>query len=999
MPNKFACFTITIKTAFYIVITLVLYSGLDIPLLKAENLNLNKQRLTKSTGKENDLAGYYCQKAFIFTDAARYDSAIVYYKKLSIAYMQDRDWENYIDCYYQISDLFKKEKNADEAINYLEQALTVVREELGDTIPYVWHMYEKIGRVYRERGDYDQALEYYGRGLVAKHKVFDVEHQDIAKSYTSIGRLYLHKSDYDQALNYFKKALIIFREIVGEGHLNVASVYNNIGVTMYKKNAYDQALEYHRKALAIRLKIRGVDHEDIAKSYSNIGIIYDDKGDYDRALDYYKKVLHIKIKLFGKSHPRVTKSYINLGAAYHGKKDYKQALDYYKKALEMKLKVLVTSNPDVVMTYTNIGRVYEAQKNYTEALNYYQKSIVNLVSGFKDTATQYNPKLDDIINEPYYFLDVLKDKARAFDLRYTKQSQDIKDLRLSIATYQLVVQLIDKIKKSYKAEGSKLFYAGQTKAIYDSAICVALKLYHKTGEDTIRERAFYFAERNKSGILREALSESRAKQFSGIPDSLLNYEQALKAELNYYDNEVRNYRLAGKEADSLALVYQNRFFDLKRAYDVLIETFEKNYSKYHQLKYSKQAISIGEIQRKLPAGTAMIEYFFGDNLYAFYISKDSYRSFEFSTDSLKEKLGYFKELLQNPGERNYSGLYRQYNREAYVLYQQLLKPVLSGVEEKVNRLIIIPDGLLYYLPFETLLTNEPAAETANFGTLPYLIRNYAISYAYSATILFNTEKRRKAKVKKCLAFAYSDQQSATGDVGALGHLRRGKQQELPGTQQELLAISKMISGAYLYGNEASERAFKTQSQAYQLIHLALHGTADTSNALNSHIVFPAAGDSAEDGILYAYELYNTSLHADLAVLSACETAAGKLREGEGIMGLSRAFLYAGVPAIVATMWKVHDQSAAVLMNYFYEELARGQTKDKALQQAKLRYLEKAGKTMNLPAYWSAAICIGDTASIDIKKPFSLYWLLLMGLLLSGFLGLFYKRRRKAITVR
>ena len=240
----------------------------------------------------------------------------------------------------------------------------------------------------------------------------------------------------------------------------------------------------------------------------------------------------------------------------------------------------------------------------------------------------------------------------------------------------------------------------------------------------------------------------------------------------------------------------------------------------------------------------------------------------------------------------------------------------------------------------------------------------------SATLLFdNLAPAQQSTKRECLAFAYSDDTEATGLSGSFAHLRNNEDfNELPGSAKELKAISHLAEGAYFYGNHASEHHFKKEASQYHILHLALHGKSDTIKPLHSYIRFPTGGDSTEDGHLYSYELYQMQLKAQLAVLSACETHQGRQISGEGLMGLSRAFQYTGVPSLVASLWQVDDHTTATLMTYFYEALAAGQKKDVALQTARHRYL-----TSNLqasPGDWANFILIGNTEPIKLDKPVS-----------------------------
>lgn len=192
---------------------------------------------------------------------------------------------------------------------------------------------------------------------------------------------------------------------------------------------------------------------------------------------------------------------------------------------------------------------------------------------------------------------------------------------------------------------------------------------------------------------------------------------------------------------------------------------------------------------------------------------------------------------------------------------------------------------------------------------------------------------------------------------------------MPYSEIELRSIRRWIkNGKFLYGGLADESAFKSNAQNHDIIHLALHGHGDTTDILISHLGFKVPGDESEDGQLLAHELYGIDLSkTKLAVMSACETGAGKSMEGEGVYSLARGFAYAGCPAIVMSLWKVNDETTAELLNYLYKNLAYGLQKDTALQNAKLTFIENSHDLKAHPANWVSFIALGNNQPLQISK--------------------------------
>ena len=205
------------------------------------------------------------------------------------------------------------------------------------------------------------------------------------------------------------------------------------------------------------------------------------------------------------------------------------------------------------------------------------------------------------------------------------------------------------------------------------------------------------------------------------------------------------------------------------------------------------------------------------------------------------------------------------------------------------------------------------------------------------------------------------------------------QDSLPWTQKELEAIQQSFSGQYFYGEKDSKQLFKEQAEAYNIIHLATHGIVNMQNPMRSMLSFGSNGRSQEQDqeALYAYEIHNLSLNANLVVLSACETGFGKTVRGEGVLSLARAFLFAGAPSVVTTLWEVNDFTSAALIELFYTNLAQGMSKPEALQRAKLTFLSKTDEISGHPTYWASFITIGSVSPLEHPAYYNNGWVAIL----------------------
>ena len=345
---------------------------------------------------------------------------------------------------------------------------------------------------------------------------------------------------------------------------------------------------------------------------------------------------------------------------------------------------------------------------------------------------------------------------------------------------------------------------------------------------------------------------------------------------------------------------------------------------------------------------ALIEYFWGDSsLFVYAISSQEIHFQMKKPDAFfKDQCKEFIEMVNHPSlstSQNDSAFF-QFTQLSQQLYKMLSIGDLRSFFPNIKNLIIIPDGILGYLPFD-LLISAPPTENDNFSSLPYLLKDYNIRYAYSATLLLDKYKQKHSSRQLYAGYApqyiseelFADNTSPTRIYAPY----RSGFAALQNNQQEVQEAAQLFEGISLLGARASEAAFKQDAHKYQILHLAMHTLINDSLPLYSGLVFSQDQDSLEDDFLYAYELYNMQLNAELAVLSACQTGIGKIQRGEGIMSLARAFMYAGCPNIAMSLWQADDEATAEIMTAFMAYLKDGMGKAEALRRAKLNYLAGA----------------------------------------------------------
>ncbi len=845
----------------------------------------------------------------------------------------------------------------DLALDYYQKALEIRKKILGEMHPETALSYNNIGIIWKEKAQYDKAIEYHQKAIEIQKKIFGDDYPELANYYQGIGNAYKDKMELDQAMEYYQKAYSIRKKAYSENHPLVAKDIINIATIYSEKGDFDNAMSYFQNALRIQKQTLGEGHPDMAITYNNLGNIYEKDGQHDLALAFYLNALDIKKAVVGEMHPEIADYYTNIGNIYAAKGDNEQALDYHRKALDIKIQFYGQKHPAVVLPYLNIAQIYYKEQEYSEALNYYQRSLSSNVKNFNPEATNTfaNPIIADYYNAQN-LLSSLRGKAKALVGKY-KQGGVEQDLMTAYACYVKCDTIIGIIRKTSTSKTDKIEFGKVSSKIYDEAIDVCFKLdqlqKNILGSKYLKQ-AFYFSEKNKAGVLLEALASSEAKKFAGIPDDLLEEERNLKNQIAALET-----KLAETYDEKSEGTIRDELFKLNRKYDKLIADFEKNYPEYHEMKYNNESLSVEQLQSVLDNETAVREYFVGDSLISiFTITKDKIMMEKsVPDDAFDLQIFSFRKAITS----NSLSDVKQYVKDAYKYYNLLFPTALP---ENIVRLVVIPDGNLGLIPFEALLTEAYSGKYEQFHKYPYLIKKYEISYNYSARLFY---KESKASVPVENTGSWLGYAPVFNNVSNL-MINENYISPLPATEDEVNTIKKEFEAKNhvveaKFFDDASETYLKSKEvKKFKYLHIATHGFVNSEKPELSGIILSQKKSDGNDGVLYTGEIYNMELNSDLVVLSACETGLGKVSKGEGIIGLSRALLYAGTNNIIVSLWKVADESTSELMIDFYAHLLSNEVLAKSvyansLHASKLNMIN--GKKFSHPFFWSPFILVGQ----------------------------------------
>ncbi|WP_282086181.1 CHAT domain-containing protein [Aquimarina algiphila] len=946
-----------------------------------EVLKICKEKLPQESKQE---AKAYSNKAKLYRRKGRYNEALdLYTKALSI--IKKVSGNNHIETaslYNNMGIVYDNMELIDQAQLHYEKSLKISqllynqkkRNELNA-------VYLNLAVLNSRIGLYNKALPFYNKTIILDKETYGENHPYVAEGYYNLGSNYSYTGEDNLALQYFLKGLSIIEEIYKQEEEIFALFYNGIGSQYSRLGKLDLAHIYYVKALHIYEKIYGINDFTTANILSNMAYgVFFLKKEYDKALEYLEKSYRIRVKLFGEEHRNTYVLNEDFGEVYEKKEEYDIAETYFKKLQNITIKKLGQKNQNTASSLIHLGRINLKTKEYTTAIEQYHKALISCSNKFKANSVYNNPVIKDYTNLNIA-LSALHGKAKAFKL--LPQGDDLKNLEFSLKSFISCDSIIDFTRNSYVSNDDKILLQAKSSEIYKDAIDTSLLLYEQTKEQEYRSIAFYFSEKSKARLLNQQLKKVKAEHFTKIPQDKLTVIEENNTKISLYKSKLYDNKT---NKDSLKFSkYSSIIFSLTQKNDSIHKFLEKEYPKYYKLKYNNELISIAQVQEKIQENTSIIEYFVaGDIVYVFVVSKNNFSVKEININNLNEKILQFHTAIKSKDNS-------AYRKIGYHLYQQLIEP-LDFIEDHEN-LIIIPDGILWQLNFDLLLTED--INSKNPKHLSYLLKKQVISYANSIHLFFSNQYANSPVLKECLAFSFSNFNDLPPPNPELNLVTRGVDDDLPGTREEIKEISKIINGSYFYDKNSIETNFKNHADQYALLHLALHGELDHENPENSKLYFTKTNDSLQDNYLYNHELYAMDIPAELVVLSACNTGSGKISKGEGIMSLGRAFQYAGTKSLVLTNWEVSDETTPELMKNFYTNLKEGMSKSKALQQAKLQYLNSVDVYHSAPFYWGAFYLIGDASAIEFQINNRYYLIFIsIGIILVILLFFLQKRIRK-----
>lgn len=505
---------------------------------------------------------------------------------------------------------------------------------------------------------------------------------------------------------------------------------------------------------------------------------------------------------------------------------------------------------------------------------------------------------------------------------------------------------------SLSEEGARLQMAGSHRRLFDLGLELAHAAHERFDDGSDLDRFLRISESDRSILLKSRLNAFTSLRYSNVPDSVLTREQQLLKALNVDLDDPKT---------------GNDVFEHEEAYASFLDTLRQRHPDYFTLRYGEPTVTIADLRYKLVTDQRdLLAYAMtGEHLYMLVVSADTTALMRVSSKGISEAV---KALSGSVIARDHD----QYVKAAHELHDMVFAPVAPLLRKP--ELLIIPDGELHRVNFEALLSALPGASDFRKHLL---LQRYAIAYLLSATTTVQFSGLKQGRPTNALALApgFSDElkqryiaqvkDSTRLDRDFLRHVRQ------PFALNTAKELGELLSAKVRIGGEADEESFRAEARDYGILHLGTHAELNEHAPMYSRLILSKDGGSSEadaDGYLHAYEIYEMDLRAQLAVLTACETGAGRNVEGEGVRSLGYSFAYAGCPSLVISLWDIDEKSSSEIIRRFYEHLADGMPKHVALRQAKLDHLEEASVELAMPFYWAGMVLMGDVEPMRLRKP-------------------------------
>jgi CHAT domain-containing protein len=802
-------------------------------------------------------------------------------------------------------------------------------------------LYNNLGNIQSDRGNYELAEQYYQKSYAIRSKYPNDPSYKLASLLNNLGSLEIERGNLAAAGDYLLRSEALYLQWNDvKPTIDLIGIWQNLGTIANFEHRFADAKALFRRAM----KVGKVQADDLYFEFGalnyNLGASLFAEDSLDAAEKHYRAAINFWETNFG-FHPDQTAALLGLALINAKNGQVEAAIARFSEAEKLDEANFPPQHPRRANTYKTIGNFYHNQGDPTLARAYYLKQIKTL--GMEEPSAAYLAAAQP----SYLLLAGLTDLGKLHYDAY-RNTRDTLQLDAALLIFALGDSIMDRLREI------RLTFAEQKELLRDARRLAEWAMQAEIARFGIHStRIFERSEQTRAFSLFGKFREDAAIRFAGVPDSLTAQYRSIQYEIARTDELFR----AMPSTDADYFPTQAHLAGL-RAGLAGIKTKLSRFEQYYKFRFGTPTASLQDIQQKiLRPEELMIQYFVGDSaLFIFTIGKERYDTHVIPLDfqlDLKVKAMWQGITAYYTSEKQDSALWESslnaYEQNAIELYNRLVLPLQLNLAD--SNIIIVPDGILWLIPFDALLTRQPE-ERGAFNSYPYLLNLKRTSFAYSATLLREATERTPIPftTKPLFACAPFDQSYPLDNPSI-----RRKFGQLPESGLEVREAQRLLGGSILLGPEATKSAFLSRISQYRILLFSTHGQAGNEGFV---AFYPEKGKVLDQNLLFMPEIYNVGINADLVIFSACETALGKSEPGEGLVSMARAFSYAGARGLVTTLWSVNDYSNSRITIALCSHLQKGQSAFKALSNAKLDWLKSASSESAHPWFWAGVIGFG-----------------------------------------
>ncbi len=868
-------------------------------------------------------------------------------------------------------------------------------------------------------GNYSRAYDIGLMALDARRLVTGRDSSSLSNNYLNLASICLEMNDSDNAISLAEAGLAIARLYPGKVKPALtADLYQVIGLSLYRNSEFTKSLVYCSEALKLYDRYGTENTGSKQLVINTMSQLYRRLDQPKEAEEYFKRGLSLSGDADIREKYLV---YINYAAFLADKGRVDEGESVLEDGLRSVRRVFGPDSREYCMmlaakadfAHNSSGQGHKAIEMYKSCLPYIESHPWD-ISMKKYLLTDYASTLFDVglYRKALEMADTVihvslkisgdadlaksdgsfsSDDLQILMLRYkalnalAEETGDIDLIIEAVETGKIIVSLFDRQRLEMSEEESRTSLSAYSREFYTGIIKNYIQLYSVNRDKAYLEGAFEFSERSKVAGFLASMRELNAAKFS-LPEDLVSQDNDIRKRIGLYKEFIVNEKNMTVPDSQKIATWESVSFGLLRSRDSLIQVFEKNYPSYYNLKFKSNVTPLDNVTDVISKKANLLSYVMTDEkLYIIVINRRSTEIITRDIDStFYTSLSRFRSMLSvMPATSSVRQPFNGFMDLAFELYKILLEPAVPYL--KGDKIIISPDNILSYIPFETLITEEFRSPELLYREAPFALKKYRFSYIYSVTLSSETQERSRSLSNALVAFAPTYEGMEISDsLFTLFPDLRGEIRSLPYAVVEAENAVDQCGGKAFIAENATEEAYKTEARNYKIIHLAMHTLVDDDHPAFSKMIFSAPDSSQEDGMLNTYEVYNVPVNAMMVVLSSCNTGTGKLVTGEGILSLARGFLFAGSRSVVMSMWAVEDFSSSAVIKSFYRNMRSGQTKSSALRDARLKFLRTADQERSHPYYWSTLVIYGDDTPLWFNR-LKLYSALLLFLLASAIL--------------